>query len=721
MKKLGVVTVAIVLSACGQYMAVDVSTPAVHVPIGSSQQLTVQLHHAPGNMVAQLSINAPASVTVFPTTLATLDEPQTVTVAAAAGAVAGTSHLTLVVVAGGEQVAVPLDVEVIDPDAFALNMDPPTLTVRQGHSATGTFTVQNGPKHSVTGNVTVSVDSPPAGLTLTGATVMLEGDGAAAQGSLSVTCDASVPVGTQAVTLVATQGSFRAQLPFQVQVIDANAPDFVLDAPATLTVRSGGHATLQAGVIAQMGFTGEVAIAAASQPAGITVGMGTATPDVPAILTVTVAPSVMAGVTTLTLTGSAGSLRQQATVSVQVTDTGTTDTTFGTNGLAALSGLSAPASLYFLNVLPDGSIVAAGNTTDSTTDSATAIVARLTVDGALDPTFGQGGIATLVLPGEWAAVTNVVALDDGSMFVAAYYLDDTTDTYTATLAKLRSDGTVDPTFGQQGLFTETQSSYVLALTVLADGSVLLAVTYFDSTTGAETAAFTKVTSAGTLDTTFGAGGSVVYANAYATATLEYPDGSLVLLSGSVMPDGSETNPQVTLVDASGLPSIGYGTGGSVLLDPGTPTAVGERLHMRPDGTLVVVTTGATDTSFSDAKAVVFQHPPSGTLDPRFGAAGRGKATLSFDGYASALAADGSVVVSGCTGDSSSYAGAVARLSPLGTVDPTFSAAGGDGVAVPAGQQGCAMGVGLQPSGRIVVGGDLGVSLSDGWFVTRLMP
>lgn len=141
----------------------------------------------------------------------------------------------------------------------------------------------------------------------------------------------------------------------------------------------------------------------------------------------------------------------------------------------------------------------------------------------------------------------------------------------------------------------------------------------------------------------------------------------------------------------------FGTGGVVdETGPSTSTAVA----VQEDGRIVVV--GEFDTGSYDV--AVRRLLPDGTRDPSFGG---GDGQVEFDNggeetvHDVALAADGRIVVAGETTLGPSYA-TLYRFLPDGSADPSFD---GDGaVGFDHGAYEAALGVVVQPDGRIVAAG-----------------
>lgn len=134
---------------------------------------------------------------------------------------------------------------------------------------------------------------------------------------------------------------------------------------------------------------------------------------------------------------------------------GTVDTSFGTDGLAvaSFSGVSAEPSSIF--VQPDGNIVVAG------TEEGNIALAEFNANGTLDTSFGSGGEVTALFPSGNASLpgtdsVNAVLVDaNGNILVGgglvtcsnpknAECMSDT------ALALFSPDGTLDTSFGNGG-------------------------------------------------------------------------------------------------------------------------------------------------------------------------------------------------------------------------------------------------------------------------------
>ena len=138
----------------------------------------------------------------------------------------------------------------------------------------------------------------------------------------------------------------------------------------------------------------------------------------------------------IVVAGSAGRDFALARYSVQ----GSPDPTFGDNGLVT-TAIGISDAVLDIAIQADGKIVAAGSSSAAPGESTFAL-ARYTEAGGLDPAFGTGGKVTTAF-GLTAAYG--VALGPGGTIVAGGSAD--TNLGDAVLARYRSDGSLDPSFG----------------------------------------------------------------------------------------------------------------------------------------------------------------------------------------------------------------------------------------------------------------------------------
>jgi uncharacterized delta-60 repeat protein len=134
---------------------------------------------------------------------------------------------------------------------------------------------------------------------------------------------------------------------------------------------------------------------------------------------------------------------------------GSLDTSFGDTG-KVLTNFAQLDDAADLALQTDGKLVAAGSTlTNNKTELA---LARYNPDGSLDATFGSGGQFTTDLGGLNQAARGLVIEPDGKLLVAGVYAPQGPSEF--FLARYNPDGSLDTTFGSQGLVLTSFGSNV---------------------------------------------------------------------------------------------------------------------------------------------------------------------------------------------------------------------------------------------------------------------
>jgi uncharacterized delta-60 repeat protein len=134
---------------------------------------------------------------------------------------------------------------------------------------------------------------------------------------------------------------------------------------------------------------------------------------------------------------------------------GAPDTTFGAMGATILDiqGNEEPGGIARM---ADGRVVVAATSCEgawNATSFCDLAVARLREDGQPDTTFGNHGVALhhllpLSVPGEWGNLPCAVSVDAQGRAIVGGVQNDLAS---ALLVRLRSDGSLDPTFGNGGI------------------------------------------------------------------------------------------------------------------------------------------------------------------------------------------------------------------------------------------------------------------------------
>ena len=158
---------------------------------------------------------------------------------------------------------------------------------------------------------------------------------------------------------------------------------------------------------------------------------------------------------------------------------GKPDESFGFGGTAETlmtPGPGAIAHARAIRVLDDGRIVAAGFAGSESPGSARRIVmGRLSADGELDESFSANGILTLKLEGDDERASALSVQGDGKIILAGEAAADPESPQHFMLARLTPDGALDPSFSGSGYVINREFTGVArSVIVLADGRIVAA-------------------------------------------------------------------------------------------------------------------------------------------------------------------------------------------------------------------------------------------------------
>lgn len=194
---------------------------------------------------------------------------------------------------------------------------------------------------------------------------------------------------------------------------------------------------------------------------------------------------------------------------------GDVDRSFGGDGRVAVPAVGSFAARG-VAVDPVDRIVVGGYRCDDSEDGTcleggdtSFRVARLTPDGGMDPEFGVGGIVTTPVGEGRSQAFDVVVLDDGRIVAAGVAKAGGRDVF--ALARYAPNGALDPSFGAGGIaLLPVGSSYSSIGDVERgpQGTLLIAGQAVDPG-GAPRMAIARVTAGGALDPGFGTGGAVL--------------------------------------------------------------------------------------------------------------------------------------------------------------------------------------------------------------------
>ncbi len=390
-------------------------------------------------------------------------------------------------------------------------------------------------------------------------------------------------------------------------------------------------------------------------------------------------------------------------VVARYTSAGLLDTASFGSGLGYVTtAIGDAATAFDVAIQSDGKIVVAG--TAATGPSTYFAVARYQTNGQLDTTFNSTGIVTSTLGTGVNDAAHAIVIDTNNKLLVAGSVDRD-----FAVVRYTSTGALDTSFGSGGLATADfigSNDEGWDLETTSDNKILVAG--FADTGSSDDFGVVRFTPSGNLDTTFGGGDGIVntdfggQSNDQALGMDLQPDGKIVL-AGLRTPAGGGASTDFALAryTADGSLDLTFDSDGRVVTDFAGLDEEAYDVHVQPTGRIVAVgftfSSGATVQDFALARYL-----SNGALDTSFGASGLVATNLGTQlpensntqdyAYAAAIQPDNKIVIAGLTdypvasGDdnlaiaryeSPNTAPTVANFSKSGTEDTTLNLSAAD--------------------------------------------
>jgi uncharacterized delta-60 repeat protein len=323
----------------------------------------------------------------------------------------------------------------------------------------------------------------------------------------------------------------------------------------------------------------------------------------------------------------------------------------------------------------------------------------------LDTTFSHDGLANIHFSTGHDVAYSIAVQSDGRIVVAG--TADNGNDLDFALARYDSAGTLDVSFGNGGTTVNGTpgDDWFGCVAIQTDGRIV-AVGGTNTPPGSDFAV-ARYNSDGSLDSSFGVAGQVITDVAdhdQGIAVVIQTDGRIVLAGSSA----SASNRMFVLVryNADGSIDSSFGTSGITMTDIGSDEWCYD-LAIQTDGKLIAVG----QTSVVDGDFVIARYLPNGRADSSFG--GTGVIATDFAnsndyGYGVVVQPDGRIVVAGCSDvwagpPNYNYDFALVRYNTDGSIDSSFGGVGWITTDISVNVT-FAYEVALQADGRIVVAG-----------------
>ncbi|MEI8132903.1 MAG: hypothetical protein WCG34_10750, partial [Leptolinea sp.] len=323
--------------------------------------------------------------------------------------------------------------------------------------------------------------------------------------------------------------------------------------------------------------------------------------------------------------------------------------------------------------------------------------------GSLDPAFGVNGVVSTRFNEMPSSAGDAILQADGKIIVLGNVklLDEQSG---KIIARYNSNGTVDTSFGVNGIVRIDVASFIGSKIALQPGGKLIV-----AGKSGEAFAVVRYSSDGTLDTSFGTNGMGIFDfggndvhQALSDVAIQL-DGKIVIVGDN----GASFSTRVDLIfvrfNSNGTEDIG-----NVIYFPNSHDNYGKGVLIQPDGKIILAGL-ITDDDGRGPLLALARINPDGSLDTStFGT--DGEVTIpfyDFDNSHSALGlqADGKIVLTGTVFNNGGIDGnlAVARFNSNGSLDASFGETGI--VITDFGADESINDLAIQPGGKIILGGE----------------
>ncbi len=388
------------------------------------------------------------------------------------------------------------------------------------------------------------------------------------------------------------------------------------------------------------------------------------------------------------------------TAAATVTVSSALDGSFGQNGTIGGS-FGGIAKIWAMATQPDdGKRVVGGESLIG--EEIVFAVARYEPNGALDQSFGNGGVVTTSLGG--AGVRALAIQADGKIVVAG-----ASDQGDFVVARYLADGTLDSTFGtsSDGTVLQKPGSGVATLNALVLQDDLKIVVGGSSVlNGIAVATLMRFLPSGAVDETFGSATTGIVQSEY-LSTAGFEESEIFALTlqstGEIVAGGGVGRPStlflVARYDSGGILDTSFSSDGFVVAALGSGEQRANAIVVQPTGEIVAG-------GFSSSFFAITRYTGSGIEDTSFSGDGIVITAVGNGGPASiqSLLLDGSDLVAG--GVSFDGAGnsefTLARYDSTGSPDSSFGVGGIATTALSSGQDGIGA-LGLE-SGKLIAAG-----------------
>lgn len=360
---------------------------------------------------------------------------------------------------------------------------------------------------------------------------------------------------------------------------------------------------------------------------------------------------------------------------------GDLDTTFNSTGIYTYDYGFVDNATDVAIQPADQKIVVAG-TALTPSFSGQLMVTRILPNGSIDNGFGVNGSSIFTNFNESYAY-EVLIKNDGKILLAGTKANPSFQ-FSHLVIRLNADGTIDSTFGDNGFATpeiSTGDDFAYAAAEQPDHKIVLAGSALDANFNNQPVVV-RLLENGTIDSTFGVNGvyrmTVSENDNELTSVALQPDGKIIV-SGHIdngLTAGGQFDFDILVIrlNSDGTPDATFGTNGITITSAGFQN-VDDAFGTVVSSTGNILVSGFTTLANFSYDALVLSYDSSGVLDPAFGTGGIVAFSENFFevGFDLVEQADGKILLAGNSGDfpPASNDFLLARFLPNGSPDPAF--------------------------------------------------
>ncbi|MDC8000904.1 T9SS type A sorting domain-containing protein [Aequorivita todarodis] len=297
-------------------------------------------------------------------------------------------------------------------------------------------------------------------------------------------------------------------------------------------------------------------------------------------------------------------------------------------------------------------------------------------DGSLDTSFGDNGIVRTDIDGDYDFPTSLVQQADENLVVAGSFTNE--GHRFPSIVRYLPDGSIDTTFGDNGLVVydnpEYENQYYEKILSQNDGKIIAGAAFYHNSENIYAAH--RYLSDGSIDTDYGANGEIIVSSEWVTQgdMILQSDGSLLVVCSSF--ENGLFNFVLKRFLPNGTLDINFGDNGAVIGDGVISSMLDTKIGLTDNEKIVVL---ANYYNTGNSTKVLLRFNNNGSYDNSFGTDGIAAITIDqkYRSIGMAIYNDGKIAVHSGYIDYQSYEAhtLISRYLSNGDLDISFGDSG----------------------------------------------